>query len=88
LKDLRSEKHGGWYRNLWRTMISDTVRKKIEALPAILSIQEAADFFSVRYLTVYRLIHAGKLPAWKDSEGRWCIARADLKRFLLKNTSL
>ena len=69
-------------------MISDTMQKKIEALQAILSIKEAADFFSVRYLTVYRLIHAKKLPAWKDDEGRWCIARSDVRRFLSKNTTL
>jgi excisionase family DNA binding protein len=69
-------------------MISATLKEKIEALPAILSIREAADFFSVRYLTVYRLIHRGALPAWKDSEGRWCIARSELKAYCSHNSNL
>ncbi|MDR2053809.1 MAG: excisionase family DNA-binding protein, partial [Treponema sp.] len=59
-------------------MISGALKERIEALPVILSIREAADFFSVRYLTVYRLIHRGKMPAYKDDEGRWCILRSDL----------
>jgi excisionase family DNA binding protein len=70
-------------------MLSDTLKEKIEeSLPAILSIQETADFFSVAYLTVYRLIRMGKLPAWKDDEGNWCIARSDLITFCSKNSNL
>ena len=69
-------------------MISDTLKEKIENLPAILSIQEAADFFFVHCRTVSRLIRTGKLPAWEDDEGNWCIARSDLKRFLAKNSNL
>jgi excisionase family DNA binding protein len=69
-------------------MISDTLKEKIEALPAILSIGEAADFFSVRYLTVYRLIRRGKMPAYKDDEGRWCVLRSDLKRYCSRNSNL
>jgi len=62
-------------------MLSDTLKEKIEKLPAILSIRETADFFSVAYLTVYRLIRKGKLMAWKDDEDNWCIARSDLEEF-------
>jgi excisionase family DNA binding protein len=69
-------------------MISGVLKEKIEALPAILSIREAADFFSVRYLTIYRLIHRGKMPAWKDDEGRWCILRSDLKTYCSRNSNL
>ena len=69
-------------------MTSNALKEKIESLPTILSIQEAAAFFSVRYLTIFRLIHAGKLPAWKDDEGYWCIARSDLRRFFSKNSNL
>jgi excisionase family DNA binding protein len=69
-------------------MISDALKKQIEALPAILSIKEAADFFSVRYLTVYRLIRRGKLPAYQDDEGRWCVLRSDLKTFCSRNSNL
>ena len=69
-------------------MISGALKASIEALPAILSIREAADFFSVRYLTIYRLIRRGKLPAYKDDEGRWCIARSDLKTYCSRNSNL
>ncbi|MDR1250301.1 MAG: excisionase family DNA-binding protein [Treponema sp.] len=69
-------------------MISDTLKEKIESLPAILSIREAADFFSVRYLTVYRLIRRGTLPAYKDDEGRWCVLRSDLKTYCSRNSNL
>jgi excisionase family DNA binding protein len=69
-------------------MISDTLKKRIEALPTILSIKEAADFFSVRYLTVYRLIRRGAMPAYKDGEGRWCVLRSDLKTFCSRNSNL
>jgi len=69
-------------------MISDSMKEKIENLPAILSIQEIADFFSVAYLTVYRQIHKGELPAWKDDEDNWCIARKDLLTFCSKNSNL
>jgi excisionase family DNA binding protein len=69
-------------------MISDTLKEKIESLPAILSIREAADFFSVRYLTVYRLIRRGIMPAYKDDEGRWCVLRSDLKTSCSRNSNL
>jgi excisionase family DNA binding protein len=69
-------------------MISGILKEKIEALPAILSIREAADFFSVRYLTVYRLIRRGALPAYKDGEGRWCVTRIDLKTYCSRNSNL
>jgi len=69
-------------------MISDSLKERIESLPAILSIRETADFFSVAYLTVYRLIRRGKLPAWKDDEGSWCVARCDLMAFCSKNSNL
>jgi len=68
-------------------MISDSLKERIESLPAILSIRETADFFSVAYLTVYRLIHREELPAWKDDEGNWCIARRDLLKFCSKNSN-
>jgi hypothetical protein len=69
-------------------MISSTLKEKIESLPAILSIQETADFFSTQPITVYRLIYKRKLPAWKDNEGNWCVARCDLDRFCSKNSNL
>jgi excisionase family DNA binding protein len=69
-------------------MLSDALKLKIENLPAILSIRETADFFSVAYLTVYRQIRKEKLPAWKDDEDNWCIARSDLLKFCSKNSNL
>jgi len=69
-------------------MLSDTLKEEIGSLPAILSIRETADFFSTAYLTVYRLIHRGKLPAWKDDEGNWCVARSDLLKFCSSSSNL
>ena len=69
-------------------MISNTLKEKIANLPAILSIREVADFFSTQPLTVYRLIYRGKLPAWKDDEDNWCVARCDLNRFCSTNSNL
>jgi excisionase family DNA binding protein len=69
-------------------MLSDSIKLKIKNLPAILSIRETADFCSVSYLTVYRLILKGKLPAWKDDEGSWCVARSDLLKFCSRNSNL
>jgi excisionase family DNA binding protein len=66
-------------------MINDSLKEKIEKLPAILSIRELTDFFSVAYMTIYRQIRSGKLPAWKDDEGDWCVARSDLEKFCSKN---
>jgi len=68
-------------------MISETLKEKIETFPAILSIRETAELFSVAYLTIYRQIHTGKIPAWKDDEGRWCIARRDLLEFCSQNSN-
>jgi len=69
-------------------MISDILTEKIENLPAILSITELANFFSVHYKTVYRQILSKELPAWKDDEGYWCIARSDLVKFCSRNSNL
>jgi len=69
-------------------MLSDSLKEKIETLPAILSIRETADIFSVQNLTIYRQIHARRLPAWKDDEGNWCIARSELIEFCSKNSNL
>jgi excisionase family DNA binding protein len=69
-------------------MLSGTQKLKIEKLPAILSTREIADFFSVAYMTVYRLIQKEELPAWKDDEGNWCVARKDLLIFCSKNSNL
>ena len=69
-------------------MLSDILKEKLLNLPTILSIRETADIFSIAYLTVYRSIRRGKLPAWKDGEGNWCIARADLIKFCSRNSNL
>lgn len=69
-------------------MINSTVARKIQTLPAILSIPDVADFFSIHYLTVWRLIQRKALPAYKDGEGCWCILRSDLKNYCAKNSNL
>ncbi|MDR0497953.1 MAG: excisionase family DNA-binding protein [Treponema sp.] len=69
-------------------MLSNILKKKIGRLPAILSIKETAAFFSIHYLTVYRMIRSGELPAWKDEDGNWCVLRADLKTYCSKQSNL
>jgi excisionase family DNA binding protein len=69
-------------------MISSTLKEKIGKLPVILSIKECAAFFSIHYLTVYRMIRSGELEAWKDEEGNWCVLRDDLKKYCSKQSNL
>jgi len=69
-------------------MLNDSQELAIKNLPAILSTREISDFFSVAYMTAYRLIQKGELPAWKDDEGNWCVARSDLLAFCSKNSNL
>ena len=69
-------------------MLSDTLKKAVQNLPAIISINEAANFFKVCYLTVWRLIDREELPAYKDDENNWCILRGDLINFCSKNCNL
>jgi len=69
-------------------MLSDALKVKIEALPAILSTREVADFFSVQSLTIRRLINRKVITAYKDDEGRWCINRTDLKIYCSRHSNL
>ena len=68
-------------------MLSSRLNNLIDRLPAIMSVQEAADFFSVSYQTVYRMIRSGQIAAWKDGENNWCIGRADIRRFCAENSN-
>jgi excisionase family DNA binding protein len=78
-----------WGRGFFdNAMISDRMAQRIMGLPSILSIKEVAVFFSVNYLTVYRLIRGNDLQAYKDDEGNWCIARMDLMRYCSKNCNV
>lgn len=50
-----------------------------------LTLQEAADALDVHYMTAYRYVRLGLLPA--DRRGRsWAVARADLERFRAERT--
>lgn len=69
-------------------MLSDTLKQKLAKLPVILSIRETAAFFSIHYLTVYRMIRSGELPAWKDEDGLWCILRDDIKKYCSRKSNL
>jgi len=69
-------------------MLSDTMRQTIKTLPTILSIREVADFFSVAYLTVYRLVRRKELGAYKDDKGDWCISRENFEKYCFKNCNL
>jgi len=64
------------------------MKQAIKKLPVILSIQEIADFFSVAYLTVYRLVRRNEIFAYKDDEGNWCIYQRDLFKYISKNCNL
>lgn len=46
--------------------------------PEIISLQEVADRLGVHYMTVYRYVRLGKLPATKAG-GTWQVAVADLE---------
>ena len=48
------------------------------------TIQQVADIIQRDYVTVYRYIHARKLPASKV-EGGWLILDDDLARFMHRN---
>jgi len=69
-------------------MLSSIPEEKINGLPAILSIREVAEIFLVTKQTIRHQILLKRLPAWKDEEGIWCIARSDLKKFFTVNTNL
>jgi excisionase family DNA binding protein len=69
-------------------MLSDTMEQAIKKLPAILSVREAAEFFQVALLTVYRLIYRKELTAYKDDSGNWCVYRGELKKSCSKNCNL
>ena len=69
-------------------MLSNTLKEELKNLPTILSIREVMGVFSFSRRTVIRLIRKGKLPAWKDSENIWCIARADLIEFISQHSNL
>jgi len=43
-------------------------------------LREAAEFLGVHYMTVYRYIRTGRLPA-RQSGSHWLISETDLKRF-------
>jgi excisionase family DNA binding protein len=45
----------------------------------MISLQEAADRLGVHYMTVYRYIRTGRLPAVKEA-GEWRVERADVDR--------
>ena len=69
-------------------MLSDTMNQAIQNLPAIISVKEAANFFQVNYITIFRLVHRKELAAYKDDENNWCILRSDFKKFCMKNCNL
>jgi DNA binding domain, excisionase family len=69
-------------------MISKTLTEKIGDLDAILTVDEAATFFSVCPITIYRMIYQKELDAYKDGDGAWCIARSEIRRYCTKKTNL
>ncbi len=49
----------------------------------VLTLHEVADELDVHYMTVYRYVRLGYLPAYKDG-GSWRVDRADLSEFIAK----
>jgi excisionase family DNA binding protein len=49
-------------------------------VPKLLSLQEAADELGVHYMTAYRYVRTGRLPAVKDG-AQWWVRPAELSRF-------
>ena len=45
-----------------------------------MTLQQAAAFLGVHYMTVYRYVRLGLLPARKDG-ARWRVERADVEAF-------
>jgi len=66
---------------------TDCYKKIIESQGAILSIRDIAVCFQYEWHAIHRLI-TGQIPAWKDDEGNWCIARSDLLEYCSKRLNL
>jgi excisionase family DNA binding protein len=49
--------------------------------PELLTLIEAAEKLGVSWMTIYRRVHAGELPAVKV-DGAWCIPREALRQIL------
>ncbi|HEX6421677.1 MAG TPA: B12-binding domain-containing protein [Acidimicrobiales bacterium] len=49
--------------------------------PATLSLQQVADRLGVHYMTAYRYVRTGQLPATRRG-GRWVVAEADVAAFV------
>jgi len=67
---------------------TDCLKKIIESLDAILSARDVTACFNCTRPTVYHLLNMWRIPAWKDEDGQWCIARSDLLDYCLKRSNL
>jgi len=55
------------------------MNRRAAAAPATMSLREASDRLGVHYMTAYRYVRTGRLPAAKR-EGVWVVAQADVDR--------
>jgi hypothetical protein len=71
----------------WRiTVISDKFRAIIEQeQPSIMNIQDLMNCLRICRRTAITLVETKELPAWKDDEKNWCIARSDVIVYIDKN---
>ncbi|QQO10219.1 helix-turn-helix domain-containing protein [Breznakiella homolactica] len=69
-------------------MLSPELENELERLPVILSVPEVMVFLSVCRNTVYRMIDAEELAAYKDGTGTWNINRSDLIALCRRNSNL
>lgn len=70
-------------------MLTPELRKILtDNLDSILLLKEVARFLRVTPMTVYRMIYAGTLIAYKNEEGEWQINRSDLLDYLDRSSNL
>jgi excisionase family DNA binding protein len=57
--------------------------KEPEAKREIMTLQQVADYLNCHYFTVFRLLHAGKLPGFRLGGG-WRFIRDDLNKWIAR----
>ena len=60
---------------------TDCIERIFEKLPAILSARDIAVYFNYKRKAVYNLILTGRIPAWKDPEGAYCISKSEFMEY-------
>lgn len=56
--------------------------------PSMVSLREAAELLGVHYMTVYRSVRLGRLPAEKAAGGIWCVRRDHVEHLRVRAEQL